>query len=211
MIASPSIYTKSHRRRCSHYRPENSCRRPNIKPEPRPTLLRQEPHHQRGKSLLSLMHRLFLCVPKQHPHRPVMPPGFQPFSPSPPPTVRSVSSGRLPPNRRLNIDEILPAPNATAPVPTCRYNPLTATVYTAAGRAEANQTFINCCRLAAHHSTRFQLVDILTGGPIPADSNIFVREPCHLFRTEILEPQRLFLCRSRVLWNICSVEPVLTW
>jgi hypothetical protein len=115
--------------------------------------------------------------PQTTPQRPVMPPGFQPFSPSPPPAVRSVSSGRLPPNRRLNMDEILPAPTATAPVPTCRYNPLTATVYTAAGRAEANDIFLNCCRLAAHHSTRFQLVDIRTSGPIPADSNIFVREP----------------------------------
>jgi hypothetical protein len=117
-----------------------------------------------------------------------MPPGFQPLSPSPPPTARSASSGRLPPNRRLNMDEIPPAPNATAPVPTCRYNPLTAMVYTAEGRAEANDIFLKCCRLAAHHSNRFQLVDIRKGDLIPADSNIFVREPCRLFRTEILEP-----------------------
>jgi hypothetical protein len=97
--------------------------------------------------------------PQTTPPRPVMPPGFQPFSPSPPPAVRSVSSGRLPPIRRLNMDEILLAPTTTAPVPTCRYNPLTATVYTAAGRAETNDIFLNCCRLAAHHSARFQLVD----------------------------------------------------
>jgi hypothetical protein len=127
--------------------------------------------------------------PQTTPQRPAMPPGFQPFSPSPPPTARSVSSARLPPNRRLNMDDhIPPAPSATASAPVSRYNPLTATVYTAEGRAEASDIFLNCCRLAAHHSTRFQLVEISTGDPIPSDSNIFVREPCRLFRTEILQP-----------------------
>jgi hypothetical protein len=122
------------------------------------------------------------------PKRPEMPAGFQPFSPSPPPTARSGSSGRPPANRRLDLEEILPAPSATAPIPICRYNPLTATVYTKEGRAEANDIFLNCCRLASHHSTRFHLMEISTGATIPSDSNIFVREPCRLFRTEILQP-----------------------
>jgi hypothetical protein len=113
--------------------------------------------------------------PQTTPQCPAMPPGFQPFSPSPPPTARSVSSARLPPNRRLNMDDhIPPAPSATASAPVCRYNPLTATVYTVEGRAEASDIFLNCCRLAAHHSTRFQLVEISTGEPIPLDSHIFV-------------------------------------
>jgi hypothetical protein len=143
-------------------------------------------------------------------------PGFQPFSPSPPPMAQSVSSGRLPPNRRLNMDEILRAPSATAPIPTCRYNPLTVTVYTAAGRAEANDIFLHYCFLAAHHLTYFQLVDIRTGDTIPADSNIFVREPISTLRSwnlsKKLHCQRLFLLRLNVLWNICSTEPILlTW
>jgi hypothetical protein len=63
--------------------------------------------------------------PQTTPQRPAIPSGFQPFSLSPPPA-------RLPPNRRLNMDNhIPPAPSATAPAPVSRYNPLTATVYTA--------------------------------------------------------------------------------
>jgi hypothetical protein len=124
------------------------------------------------------------------PQRPEMPPGFQPFSPSPPPTARSGSSTRPPANRRLELEEILPAPSATAPIPICRYNPLTATLYTKEGRAdpEADDIFLNCCRLASHHSTRFHLMEIGTGHPVLSDSHIFVREPCRLFRTEILHP-----------------------
>jgi hypothetical protein len=103
------------------------------------------------------MLRHFHRIPKQHRNIRQCHLGFRL---SPPPTARSVSLARLPPNRRLNMDDhISSAPSATAPAPVSRYNPLTATVYTAEGRAEASDIFLNCCRLAANHSTRFQSVE----------------------------------------------------
>jgi hypothetical protein len=111
------------------------------------------------------------------PQRPVMPPGFQPFSPSPSPTTRSTPGTRPPPNRHLNLGEtIQPIPRTLDPVQSTvtRYNPITATVYTLEGRAEASDIFINCCRLAAHHSNRFTLINTVTGTQLPTDSNLFV-------------------------------------
>jgi hypothetical protein len=129
-------------------------------------------------------------APIQHstPQRPSIPSGFQSFSPSPPPTTRSVASTRPPPNRRLMLNELPPVPRTTTQPPATRYNPTTATVYTTLGRAEASDIFINCCRLAVHHSQRFHLVHANSGIAISPDSNLFVREPCRLFRLEILKP-----------------------
>jgi hypothetical protein len=122
------------------------------------------------------------------PQRPNMPAKYKDYTPSPHhSTTLSVASVVLPPNRRLILDEIIPAKHPGA-VNVSRYNPLTATIYTDVGRLDVNDIFLNCCRLAAHHTTRFQLTDIATGGLIHSDSHIFVREPCTIFRTEILKP-----------------------
>jgi hypothetical protein len=125
------------------------------------------------------------------PQRLVMPPGFKPFSPSPPPTTRPTPSACLPPNRRLHLRA--PIPQVTRPVTlvspaAAQYNPVAATFYTPEGRAEATDILVNCCRLAAYHSTHFNLVNLVTGSHIPMDSHIFVREPCRLFCTEMLKP-----------------------
>jgi hypothetical protein len=88
----------------------------------------------------------------------------------------------------LVMDPAQPIVRPIQSVPLNKYNPLTATVYTVEGRAEASDVFLNCCRLAVHHSQRFSLVDARTGQTIPSDSNLFVREPCRIFRIEILKP-----------------------
>jgi hypothetical protein len=127
---------------------------------------------------------------QQTPQRPSMPPSYRDWTPSPARTAaRAVSSTRLPTNRQLQLGAPQPAETrAILPAPPSRYNPLTATVYTLEGRAEANDIFINCCRLATHHSTRFFLIDTVSGLGISPDCNLFVREPCRLFRIEILKP-----------------------
>jgi hypothetical protein len=87
------------------------------------------------------------------------------------------------------MDEPVNPIRAASVMTLTRYNPLTATIYTAKGCLEAADTlFVNCCCLAAHHSTRYQLVTLATGQPLLSDSTIFVREPCRLFWTEILKP-----------------------
>jgi hypothetical protein len=66
-----------------------------------------------------------------------------------------------------------------------KFDPLLATVYTAEGRSLASDTFLNVCRLLAHHSDSRQLS--VDKELLPKDSNIYVREPCGLFRREILQ------------------------
>jgi hypothetical protein len=109
------------------------------------------------------------------------------YTPSPHHTTLSAASVVLPPNHRLILDAIIPAKHPGT-VNVSRYNPLTATIYTDVGRLDVNNIFLNCCRLAAHHTTRFQLTDISTGGLIHSNSHMFVREPCTIFRAEILKP-----------------------
>jgi hypothetical protein len=132
------------------------------------------------------------------PQRPTIPSGFKPFSPSPPPSIRSVVTAPPPANRRLILDPIVPAKLPGIALIN-KYNPLTATVYTETGRSEVTDIFTNCCRLAAHHTTRFQLVDMATGGTIHSDSHIFVREPCRIFRSEILKPLQTHATSSSFL------------
>jgi hypothetical protein len=73
---------------------------------------------------------------------------------------------------------------ALASAKTTRYDPLTATVNTAEGRLVATDIYLNICRLLAHHSTTRQLT-VGNDQILPA-SIIYVREPCTLFRREIL-------------------------
>ncbi len=125
---------------------------------------------------------------QQTPQRPSIPAAYRDWTPSPARTAQAPSSAPLPVNRQLNLGLQPATTRSILPTPISRYNPMTATVYTLEGRAEANDIFINCCRLATHHSTRFFLIDTVTGLGIPPDSSLFVREPCRLFRQEILKP-----------------------
>jgi hypothetical protein len=84
--------------------------------------------------------------------------------------------------RRLE-DELSAVTNPTS-ASGGSYNPLSATVYTAEGRLTATNIFLNVCRLLAHHSARTLLH--VNNIQLPADAYIFVREPCGLFRREIL-------------------------
>ena len=61
---------------------------------------------------------------------------------------------------------------------------MSATVYTTEGRALASDHFLNACRLLAHHSVRRKLK--VGSDPVQTESLIFVREPCSLYRREIL-------------------------
>jgi hypothetical protein len=65
-----------------------------------------------------------------------------------------------------------------------KFLPLTATVRTEEGRAAASEPFLNACRLLAHHSTKRVLH--VEGEPVDPNTIIYVREPCGLFRREIL-------------------------
>jgi hypothetical protein len=82
------------------------------------------------------------------------------------------------------------APMAKAPDPMLstvkitRFDPLTATVHTNEGRLIATDLFLNACRLLAHHSKTRQLT--VGTDPIMPESLIYVREPCSLFRREIM-------------------------
>ena len=122
-----------------------------------------------------------------------MPSGITPFSPSSPVKVTaSPYSQPIPsPGRRLDLASADPS---SVPIRTVSqqvlkpFNPLLATIYTVTGRQEASNVFLNCCRLIAHHSATKPLADVITGLPIAFDSLIFVREPCRLFRHEILLP-----------------------
>ena len=116
-----------------------------------------------------------------------LPSRIQPFSPPLP--TKPVGSPRPSPSRPLDLDSTDPGPppsRTTSQSVVKPFNPLTGTIYTATGRQEASNIFLNCCRLIAHHSATKPLTDVITGSPIPYNSLIFVREPCRLFRQEIL-------------------------
>ena len=116
-----------------------------------------------------------------------IPSAIKPFSPPAP--AKHVNSPGPSPSRRLDLDSTDPRPVPSRPLSQSvikPFNPITATIYTATGRQEASNIFLNCCRLIAHHSAITPLTDVITGFPIPFDSLIFVREPCRLFRHEIL-------------------------
>jgi hypothetical protein len=117
------------------------------------------------------------------------------FSPSPLAPHRAPRMATGSAQRRLEEDmrEPLQAPRPPAipssdalavPVKLLRYDPLTATVNTPEGRSVATDIFLNTCRLLAHHSKRRQLQ--VGTDPILPESLIYVREPCNLFRREIL-------------------------
>jgi hypothetical protein len=99
--------------------------------------------------------------------------------------------------RRLDDDLKATAPPAALPVqpptmdPTMcsilkpnRFDPIKATVHTHEGRAVATDIFMNICSLLAHHSKSRRLM--VGGDPLHPDTIIYVREPCNLFRREIL-------------------------
>jgi hypothetical protein len=67
-----------------------------------------------------------------------------------------------------------------------RFDPLVGKLDTAEGRKLAPEEYKNVCRLLAHHSARHQLR--VGNDPLPTDAQLFVREPCGLFRWEILTP-----------------------
>jgi hypothetical protein len=69
-----------------------------------------------------------------------------------------------------------------------KYDPLTATILTAQGRADATGDFLNCCRLLIHHDPTLALVDSQTGIPLPPKANLFPREPTQHFSRDVLGP-----------------------
>jgi hypothetical protein len=96
-----------------------------------------------------------------------------------------------PPSNRILASEFqatIPVAAANTTAPVSRFEPLHTTIYTYAGRQSASDTFLNCCRLVVHHTTSIQLLDPTTQTALSSDYNIFVREPCRLFRSEILQP-----------------------
>jgi hypothetical protein len=111
---------------------------------------------------------------------------FSPLAVSP--RRQRQTSGTLPTQRRLDAElraSPVPIPTSTSvQKPIATFNPQLGTIYTDEGRRSASDAFLNVCRLLAHHSTaRSLLVDRI---PIPLDALIYVREPCGLFRREIL-------------------------
>jgi hypothetical protein len=100
------------------------------------------------------------------------PAGYQtpaPQVPTPPTTMT---------RRVLDLNSALPAPTpSTAVVTRQKFDPLTATVYTLQGRLDATPIFLNCCRLAAHHSPTETLYDSDSGLMILPDALIHVRAP----------------------------------
>jgi hypothetical protein len=122
---------------------------------------------------------------------------FSPFSPlASEHTSRSYGSSRMDKTpRNLESDllsgmvpESCPAAVTGATGPVCLKpaapNAMTSTIYTTQGREVATDPFLNVCRLLAHHSTRRSL--LVGSDQLPAEAHIFAREPCGLFRREIL-------------------------
>jgi hypothetical protein len=113
------------------------------------------------------------------------------FSPTPP-----RQPGPPTPPRRVErrlLDElpsltVLPKQPASNPVAAYRFNPVVATVYTEEGRTSVPDNFLNCCRLLVHHAPHKQLFDMKYNTPLAPTDLLFVREPCRLFRIEILAP-----------------------
>jgi hypothetical protein len=105
------------------------------------------------------------------------------FSPSPNFLRRLTPTGAGTTIPRRLEDELSAITN-TSSVSGGQFNPVKGTIYTMDGRAIATNIFLNVCRLLAHHSMRILLqVDQVQ---LPVDAHIFVREPCGLFRRDIL-------------------------
>ena len=124
-----------------------------------------------------------------------IPSASKPYSPSPqaPRKVPLMLTGSA--QRRLDDEfpattapHVQPGPPTTSTTPVLcklnRYDPLTVTVSTSEGRLAATDVFLNVCRLLSHHSKSRQLQ--VGADLIKLDSLIYVREPCSLFRREIL-------------------------
>jgi hypothetical protein len=129
--------------------------------------------------------------PPPSPLYPQMASGYKKFSPAayrtpapPAPTPLLMSTRRV-----LDLQSATLSPAVSTTVLTSqKFDPLTATVYTAQGRHDATPIFLNCCRLAAHHSPTETLFESDSGLMILPEALIHVREPCRLFRTEIMAP-----------------------
>ena len=128
------------------------------------------------------------------PHSPAItiPSSVKPYTPSPAGSKRAPRMQTSSAQRRLEDDLVGTMDTPQRPLPSNqtdvtkikRYDPLSATVYTTEGRALANDQFLNACRLLAHHSIRRQLK--VGSDPVLPESLIYVREPCSLYRREIL-------------------------
>jgi hypothetical protein len=130
------------------------------------------------------------AVPRQPPFK-----GLQPMSeikrfvPSPQMTLsRPLTMSVAPPAARSLTSEFQRLAPDSLPVSSGRFDPISGTIYTHAGRADAHPLFLTCCQLIVHHATSIHLLDPTTKHPLSSDFNIFVREPCRLFRSEILKP-----------------------
>jgi hypothetical protein len=135
------------------------------------------------------------ATPKQDATRPPPFKGLQPpseikrFVPSPQMTLsRPLTMSVAPPAARSLAQEFQRLAPASLPTSSARFDPLHGTIYTHAGRSEANPLFLTCCQLIVHHATSIHLLDPTTKHPLSSDFNILVREPCRLFRSEILKP-----------------------
>jgi hypothetical protein len=112
------------------------------------------------------------------------------FSPSAVSPIRQSTRRDILPTQRSLYTELQGGFDPTSAVqtptvkPSTSFNSTTATIYTAEGRGVATDTFMNVCRLLAHHSTRRSL--LVGQDPVSPDALIYVREPCQLFRREIL-------------------------
>jgi hypothetical protein len=119
-----------------------------------------------------------------------IPSAVKQFSPSGVSPMRHSSRRDTLPIQRSLDNELQGDFDPTRPVmtpiakPSTIFNPTTATIYTAEGRGAATDTFMNVCRLLAHHSTRRSL--LVGNDTLMLDALIYVREPCQLFRREIL-------------------------
>ena len=113
-------------------------------------------------------------------------PSIKPFTPDQMAIRKPTPMESAPPTQRRLEDDLHASVKPLVPVGGGSFNPITATVYTTDGRGVATDAFLNVCRLLAHHATSRQLLvgrDIL-----PQEALIYVREPCGLFRREILAP-----------------------
>ncbi len=119
-----------------------------------------------------------------------IPSEVKPFSPvASSPRRTTITRAPLPTQRSLEAElqgnlPIAKSAPITALKPILIFNLQTGTIYIEEGRRSATDTFLNVCRLLAHHSTtRSLMVERI---PIPLDALIYAREPCGLFRREIL-------------------------
>ena len=127
--------------------------------------------------------------PPIYPHHqsdPTLPAITQLYSPQAPLEAPVPPQPRRHPNRSLGQAFA----NTIAPVAAVakNFDPLTASILTAQGRADATGEFLNCCRLLIHHDPTLALIDSLTGIPLPTKANLFPREPTRHFRRDVLGP-----------------------